>query len=140
VNVLDERRSPTSRPCSARCRRVPICAGVVLVSGKPGSFIAGADLAAIGSITDREQALALIRRAHAAFGRLASLPVPTGRRRSTGVCLGGGAELTLAVRLADRERGAAHPDRVPEVLLGIVPGFGGCVALPRLIGCRPRST
>ena len=107
--------------------------GVVLVSGKRGSFIAGADVAAIGSLTDREQVLALIRRAHLAFNRLAQLPCPT-VAAIDGICLGGGTELALACdsRIASDE--PATQIGLPEVLLGIFPGFGGSQRLPRLVG------
>jgi len=133
VNVLDERALADLESVLGTLSARPDLSGVVVVSGKPGSFIAGADIEAIGSITDREQALALIRRAHAAFGRLASLPVPT-VAAIDGVCLGGGAELTLACdsRIASEE--PRTQIGFPEVLLGIVPGFGGCVRLPRVIG------
>ena len=107
--------------------------GVVLRSGKPGSFIAGADVQAIGSITDRDEVLQLVRRAHAAFGKLASLPCPT-VAAIDGVCLGGGTELALACdsRIASEE--PRTQIGLPEVLLGIFPGFGGSQRLPRLIG------
>jgi 3-hydroxyacyl-CoA dehydrogenase/enoyl-CoA hydratase/3-hydroxybutyryl-CoA epimerase len=107
--------------------------GVVLVSGKNGSFIAGADIGAIGSLVDREQVLALVRRAHAVFGRLAALRVPT-VAAIDGVCLGGGTELALACdsRIASEE--PRTQIGLPEVLLGIFPGFGGSQRLPRLIG------
>lgn len=133
VNVLDEQALTDLEGVLASLSARPDLSGVVVISGKPGSFIAGADIEAIGSITDREQALALINRAHAAFSRLATLPVPT-VAAIDGVCLGGGAELTLACdsRIASEE--PRTQIGFPEVLLGIVPGFGGCVRLPRLIG------
>jgi 3-hydroxyacyl-CoA dehydrogenase/enoyl-CoA hydratase/3-hydroxybutyryl-CoA epimerase len=107
--------------------------GVALLSGKPGSFIAGADVEAIGAITDRDQVLELIHRAHAAFGALASLPCPT-VAAIDGVCLGGGLELALACdsRIASDE--SRTQLGLPEVLLGIFPGFGGTQRLPRLVG------
>ena len=107
--------------------------GLVLTSGKSGSFIAGADVAAIGSITSRDEVLALVRRVHAAFGRLAALPFPT-VAAIDGVCLGGGTELALACdsRIASEE--PRTQIGLPEVLLGIYPGFGGTQRLPRLVG------
>jgi len=107
--------------------------GVVVMSGKPGSFIAGADITAIGSITDRDQVLSLIRTVHAAFNRLAALPCPT-VAAIDGICLGGGTELALACdsRIASEE--PRTQIGLPEVLLGIFPGFGGSQRLPRLIG------
>jgi 3-hydroxyacyl-CoA dehydrogenase/enoyl-CoA hydratase/3-hydroxybutyryl-CoA epimerase len=107
--------------------------GVIVRSGKTGSFIAGADVAAIGSLTDRAAVHALVRRAQTAFQRFASLPFPT-VAAIDGVCLGGGTELALACdsRVASEE---PHTQiGVPEILLGILPGFGGTTRLPRLIG------
>ena len=107
--------------------------GVVLRSGKVGTFIAGADVQAIGAITDRDEVLQLVRRAHAIFSRLANLPYPT-VAAIDGVCLGGGTELALACdsRVASEE--PRTQIGLPEVLLGIFPGFGGSQRLPRLIG------
>jgi 3-hydroxyacyl-CoA dehydrogenase/enoyl-CoA hydratase/3-hydroxybutyryl-CoA epimerase len=108
-------------------------AGIIVRSGKTGSFIAGADVTAIGALTDRAAVHALVRRAQTAFQRLASLPVPT-VAAIDGVCLGGGTELALACdsRVASEE---PHTQiGVPEILLGILPGFGGTTRLPRLIG------
>jgi 3-hydroxyacyl-CoA dehydrogenase/enoyl-CoA hydratase/3-hydroxybutyryl-CoA epimerase len=107
--------------------------GMLLSSGKPGSFIAGADVDAIGSLTDAAEVLALVRRAHAAFGRIAALPFPT-VAMIDGACLGGGLELALCCdsRVASDE---AHTRiGLPEVQLGILPGFGGTSRLPRLVG------
>ena len=72
----------------------------------------------------------VIQRAHAAFSRLAALPCPT-VAAIDGVCLGGGAELTLACdsRIASDE--ARTQIGFPEVLLGIFPGFGGSQRLGR---------
>jgi len=106
--------------------------GVVLRSGKDGSFIAGADIDAIGSITDPAEVTALVRRAHAAFSRLAGLGAPT-VAAIEGVCLGGGLEIALACdsRVAAEERAQIG---LPETMLGIFPAFGGTTRLPRLVG------
>ncbi|NOT34952.1 MAG: fatty acid oxidation complex subunit alpha FadJ [Candidatus Eisenbacteria bacterium] len=135
LNVLDAAAVASLDVALDALGRVEGLKGVVLTSGKRGSFIAGADIEAIGSITDREQILALIRRAHAVFGKLAALPVPT-VAAIDGVCLGGGTELSLCCdsRIASEE--PRTQIGLPEVLLGIFPGFGGSVRLPRLIGLR----
>jgi 3-hydroxyacyl-CoA dehydrogenase/enoyl-CoA hydratase/3-hydroxybutyryl-CoA epimerase len=137
VNVLDAEALADLEPAIAELETAAEpeggLKGVVVMSGKPGSFIAGADVAAIGALTDREQVLALIRRAHLAFNRLAALPCPT-VAAIDGICLGGGTELALACdsRIASEE---PHTQiGLPEVLLGIFPGFGGSQRLPRLIG------
>jgi 3-hydroxyacyl-CoA dehydrogenase / enoyl-CoA hydratase / 3-hydroxybutyryl-CoA epimerase len=107
--------------------------GVVVLSGKPGSFIAGADVEAIGSLTDPEQVHALVRRGQAVYARLAALPCPT-VAAIDGVCLGGGTELALA---CDSRIAAEEPRTqigLPEVNLGILPAWGGTTRLPRLVG------
>jgi 3-hydroxyacyl-CoA dehydrogenase/enoyl-CoA hydratase/3-hydroxybutyryl-CoA epimerase len=108
-------------------------AGVIVASGKPGSFIAGADIDAIASMTDREQVREVVERAHRVFSRIAALPMPT-VAAIDGVCLGGGTELALACdsRVAAEE--ARTQIALPEILLGIIPGFGGTTRLPRLVG------
>ena len=108
-------------------------AGVIVTSGKSGSFIAGADIEAIGAMTEPAEVREIVERAHRAFSRLAALPVPT-VAAIDGVCLGGGTELALA---CDSRIAAEEPRTqigLPEVLLGIIPGFGGTTRLPRLIG------
>src|SRR6266850_1559333 len=132
VNVLDEAALADLNVALVELERVKPT-GVILTSGKKGSFIAGADLQAIGSITDRARVLELIQLAHGAFNRLASLPCPT-VAAIDGVCLGGGTELALA---CDSRIAAQEPRTqigLPETLLGIFPGFGGTTRLPRLIG------
>ena len=113
------------------CDLAPI--GLVILSDKPNGFIAGADISAFKSIREPQQAEALIQRAQAVFDRLENLPFPS-VARITGFCLGGGLELALACtyRVALDE---AHTRLgLPEVLLGIHPGFGGSGRLTRLIG------
>jgi 3-hydroxyacyl-CoA dehydrogenase/enoyl-CoA hydratase/3-hydroxybutyryl-CoA epimerase len=133
VNVLDGEAIADLERAVGELERTEGLSGAVLLSGKRGSFIAGADITAIGALTDREQVLALIRRAHGAFNRLAGLACPT-VAAIDGVCLGGGTELALACdsRIASDE--PSTQIGLPEVLLGIFPGFGGSQRLPRLIG------
>jgi 3-hydroxyacyl-CoA dehydrogenase/enoyl-CoA hydratase/3-hydroxybutyryl-CoA epimerase len=133
VNVLDGEAIADLERVLGELERSDGLRGVVLLSGKSGSFIAGADVAAIGALVDREQVLALIRRAHGAFNRLAALACPT-VAAIDGVCLGGGTELALACdsRIASDE--PRTQIGFPEILLGIFPGFGGSQRLPRLVG------
>lgn len=107
--------------------------GVIVSSGKPGSFIAGADVEAIGSITDEVQVHAFVRRGQLAYQRLAALPCPT-VAAIDGVCLGGGLELALACdsRIASEEPRTTIG--LPEVMLGILPAWGGTTRLWRLVG------
>jgi len=133
VNVIDEAAIESLERALAEVEAANGLIGLVLRSGKPGSFIAGADVNAIGSMTDQEAVRALVRRAHAAFGRLAKLPFPT-VAAIDGVCLGGGTEIALACdsRIASEE--PRTQIGLPEVLLGIFPGFGGTTRMPRLVG------
>ena len=107
-------------------------AGLVIVSGKSG-FIAGADVAEFGQVRSPEQAVPSIRAAHGVLERLERLPLPT-IAAINGYCLGGGLELALACR----HRVCADDPKVtlglPEVMLGIHPGFGGTVRAVRLLG------
>ena len=107
--------------------------GVLVRSGKPGSFIAGADVDAIGAITHAGDVEALVRRGQAAYVRLASLPCAT-VAAIDGVCLGGGTEMALACdsRIATEE--PRTQIGLPEVMLGILPAWGGTTRLHRLIG------
>ena len=112
--------------------------GLLLRSGKPGQFIAGADLndlAALAFIT-KEQGAGALNAGHAIFSRLSRLPFPT-VALIDGNCLGGGTELALSM---DDRLVAATPQTqvgLPEVKLGLIPGWGGTQRLPRLIGLNP---
>ncbi len=107
--------------------------GLIIRSAKPSGFIAGADVKEIASLRDSEDALALIRRGQTIFDRLESLACPT-VAAIRGFCLGGGLELALACRYRVALDEPATRLGLPEVLLGIHPGFGGTMRLPRLIG------
>jgi 3-hydroxyacyl-CoA dehydrogenase/enoyl-CoA hydratase/3-hydroxybutyryl-CoA epimerase len=110
--------------------------GLVIRSGKPGGFIAGADIKEFLRARTREAAAELIRGCHTVFDRLEALGCPT-LSLIEGYCLGGGLELALATRY----RIALDEPRtrlgLPEVRLGIHPGFGGTLRAPRLIGHLP---
>lgn len=108
---------------------------VVIRSGKPGSFIAGADIGEIASITDPADGTVKAAAGQRVFTRLAALPVPT-VAAVDGVCLGGGTELILACSYrigTDRKETRIG---LPEIQLGIIPGFGGTTRLPRLVGMQ----
>jgi len=107
--------------------------GLIIASGKANGFIAGADVAEFGQVADAEGAVAIVRRGWGTFERLSNVGYPT-LALIKGFCLGGGLELALACRyrVAVDEPGTRLG--LPEVLLGIVPGWGGIKRLPRLIG------
>jgi 3-hydroxyacyl-CoA dehydrogenase/enoyl-CoA hydratase/3-hydroxybutyryl-CoA epimerase len=132
VNVLS---SAVLEELAAVLERVPHLGlgGLVIASGKPGTFIAGADVHEIWAVADPGDGAMKAARGQAIFQRLATLALPT-LCAIDGLCLGGGTELALACRF----RVASARDRtflgLPEVRLGILPGFGGSTRLPRLVG------
>ena len=102
-------------------------------SAKDNIFIAGADIHEIKAADDKEIITAFVRQGQDIFTKLASLPFPT-IAMIDGACLGGGLEMSLACtyRIA-----TSHPHTrigLPEVNLGILPGFGGTQRLPPLVG------
>ncbi len=107
--------------------------GVVFRSGKPGSFIAGADVDEIAEVDDAYRAAEGARFGQAVFQKIATLNAPTACAIN-GACLGGGTEMALACtfRLAADDPGLRIG--LPETQIGIIPGFGGTQRLPRLIG------
>jgi len=117
----------------------PLPSGLVIQSGKKNGFIAGADIQQFKNLETPEAAFTMIRQGQMVFNQLASLRFPT-VAFIQGFCLGGGLELSLACRyrVAVIEnislKGYKTKLGLPEVLLGIHPGWGGTVRLPRLIG------
>jgi 3-hydroxyacyl-CoA dehydrogenase / enoyl-CoA hydratase / 3-hydroxybutyryl-CoA epimerase len=109
--------------------------GVVIISAKKSGFVAGADIKEFTALTDEASGYELIHRGQEVLDRLAALRCPT-VAAVHGFALGGGLELALACRY----RVAVGDERLslglPEVLLGIHPGFGGTVRSVRLIGVR----
>lgn len=107
--------------------------GLVLQSGKPGSFIVGADVREFDAATDPAEAAETIREVHALFGRIEKLPFPT-VAIIEGYCLGGGLELILAFNYRIARDSDSTRLGFPEVKLGIYPGFGGSARSTRQIG------
>ncbi|MGE5169813.1 MAG: 3-hydroxyacyl-CoA dehydrogenase NAD-binding domain-containing protein [Rudaea sp.] len=107
--------------------------GLVIRSGKPNGFIAGADVDEFGDIANADVARALVEYGAQTFDRLAAVAYPT-LALIRGFCLGGGLELALACRYRVVVDEPSTRLGLPEVMLGIVPGWGGIKRLPRLIG------
>ncbi|MDS4031336.1 MAG: fatty acid oxidation complex subunit alpha FadJ [Candidatus Contendobacter sp.] len=107
--------------------------GVVFISGKPGSFIAGADIHMLKACQTAVEATALSKAGQRFFDRLENFKAPV-VAAIDGACLGGGLELALACHgrvCTDNPKTALG---LPEVMLGVLPGSGGTQRLPRLIG------
>jgi 3-hydroxyacyl-CoA dehydrogenase/enoyl-CoA hydratase/3-hydroxybutyryl-CoA epimerase len=110
--------------------------GVVIRSGKSSGFIAGADIKEFTGLTSAAQGYELVRAGQAVLDYLESLPCPT-VAAIQGFALGGGLELALACKYRVAVKDEKLSLGLPEVLLGIHPGFGGTVRSVRLIGVRP---
>ena len=108
-------------------------AGLIFCSGKSAGFIAGADIHEFDELVTPEHGLQLVARGWNLFNRVAALSYPT-LALIRGHCMGGGLELSLACRFRVV---VDQPDTrlgLPEVLLGIVPAWGGMLRLPQRIG------
>ena len=106
---------------------------LVIASAKPAGFIAGADIEEFSRLDSVLAARMLVERGWLLFNRLAAVSYPT-LALIRGHCMGGGLELALACRhrIVVDEPGTKLA--LPEVMLGIVPGWGGMLRLPALIG------
>ncbi|SCL31237.1 3-hydroxyacyl-CoA dehydrogenase [Micromonospora nigra] len=104
----------------------------VAVTGKPYVFCVGADITSLPALADREQALEVGRLGHRVFARLKDADVPT-FAFVNGAAMGGGLELALHCHYRTLSAGAAAL-ALPEVSLGLIPGWGGTQLLPNLIG------
>src|SRR4029453_6919663 len=107
--------------------------GLAIVSGKPNGFIAGADVDEFGEVRNEADAVGIVKRGWDTFERLAAVKYPT-LALIRGFCLGGGFELALACRYRGVGDEPGTRLGLPEVMLGIVPGWGGMKRLPRIAG------
>lgn len=133
MNTLKAEFAAQIREVISEARSNPHLVGLVLISGKPDSFIAGADIAMIDRCTTAKEAEALALEGQQVMSEIASLAVPV-VAAIHGACLGGGLELALACN----QRVCTLDDKtrlgLPEVQLGLLPGSGGTQRLPQLIG------
>lgn len=104
----------------------------IAITGKPFILAAGADLAGVSKITTAEQAESIARIGHGVFGKLGTANVPTFTFYN-GLALGGGLEVGLNSQYRTVSRSAAGL-ALPEVFLGLVPGWGGAYLIPNLVG------
>lgn len=104
----------------------------VAITGKPFIFAVGADLKGVEVLKEHSDALAIGKGGHDVFKRIAALPVPTFAFYN-GAAMGGGVEVGLHASYRTVSSGVPAFS-LPEVFLGLVPGWGGCTILPNLIG------
>ncbi|MBP9722597.1 MAG: enoyl-CoA hydratase/isomerase family protein [Gammaproteobacteria bacterium] len=108
-------------------------AGLIIYSHKKTGFIAGADVSEFTTVEDVADARALLENGRNTFRQLEDLKIPT-VAMIDGFCLGGGCELILSCDYRLASDSLSTKIGLPEVMLGIIPGWGGTVRLPRLIG------
>ncbi len=106
-------------------------AGVIVTGAGDKAFVAGADIKALAEVRRPDEARSLARRGQAVLGKLSAFPRPV-IACIGGYALGGGLELALACHLRYAVRGAKLG--LPEVTLGLIPGYGGTQRLARAIG------
>ncbi len=109
--------------------------GLVLLSGKADSFVAGADINMLANCKTAEEATSLSRQGQMIFDQLSNLPIPV-VAAINGPCLGGGLELALACHLRVCSDNTKTALGLPEVQLGLLPGSGGTQRLPKLVGIQ----
>jgi 3-hydroxyacyl-CoA dehydrogenase/enoyl-CoA hydratase/3-hydroxybutyryl-CoA epimerase len=107
--------------------------GLIIRSAKESGFIAGADVEEFTRIKDADDAMRLVRRGWDLCNKLAALPFPT-LALVNGFCMGGGVEISLACRYRIAVDQPGTRFALPEVMLGIMPAWGGVMRLPRMVG------
>jgi 3-hydroxyacyl-CoA dehydrogenase/enoyl-CoA hydratase/3-hydroxybutyryl-CoA epimerase len=107
--------------------------GLAILSAKDNGFAAGADIDEFTRIASAEEAMAFTALGNEVFDKIAALPFPT-LAMIHGFCMGGGTELALACRYRIADDGPKTRMALPEVMIGIVPGWGGAKRMPALIG------
>lgn len=112
---------------------------LVIVSGKKDSFIVGADIDELGQIKTEAEARAKAEKGQGVFSKIASLRIPTAAVIN-GACMGGGLEMSLACDYRIVSDDAKTSLALPEVNLGILPGWGGTQRLPRIVGLSQALT
>lgn len=140
IDVVDEKVNTLKAEFAQQINKIlqhaqqhPKLKGLVLVSGKRDSFIAGADINMIARCQQASEAEALAKKGQAVMAHIAGLKVPV-VAAIHGACLGGGLELALACDSRICSLDEKTQLGLPEVQLGLLPGSGGTQRLPRLIG------
>lgn len=117
--------------CAALTSAAP--KGLVIQSAKENGFAAGADIDEFTTLKNPEEAYAFTKLGNDVYDQVEALPFPT-LAMIHGFCMGGGTELALACRYRVADDGPKTRMALPEVMIGIVPGWGGAKRMPKLIG------
>jgi 3-hydroxyacyl-CoA dehydrogenase/enoyl-CoA hydratase/3-hydroxybutyryl-CoA epimerase len=134
LNVFTDEVFVDLRSAVEELERTPPRA-VVFRSAKPSGFMAGADVHRIQRIETEAEVRAVLAAGHELFARIERLQFPT-IAVIHGPCLGGGLEFALACRYRIARDDAQTKIGLPEVLLGLIPGWGGTQRLPRVVGLQ----
>jgi 3-hydroxyacyl-CoA dehydrogenase/enoyl-CoA hydratase/3-hydroxybutyryl-CoA epimerase len=133
ANILDANFFDKLNMLIDRIEREPVRA-LIFTSAKPKIFLAGADLVSMNeNLNDECWLEGVIDRGQETFNRIENLGIPT-VAAIHGACLGGGLELSLACKYRIASNDDCTKIGLPEVMLGILPAWGGTTRLPRLIG------
>ncbi|AZG73983.1 fatty acid oxidation complex subunit alpha FadJ [Shewanella livingstonensis] len=133
MNTLKEQFGPEISEMLTEIKADSSIKGLVVISGKADSFVAGADITMLAACKSEDHAKALSQQGHVVFSELEGLSIPV-VAAINGACLGGGLELALACHLRVCSDDKKTMLGVPEVQLGLLPGGGGTQRLPRLVG------
>ncbi|OBT03761.1 multifunctional fatty acid oxidation complex subunit alpha [Shewanella sp. UCD-FRSSP16_17] len=133
MNTLKAEFGPEISETLAEIKHDASVKGLVVISGKADSFVAGADISMLDACTSVAAAKELSQQGHVVFNELENLSIPV-VAAINGACLGGGLELALACHLRVCTDDKKTIMGVPEVQLGLLPGGGGTQRLPRKVG------
>lgn len=138
---IGENANKMSTPIMARLREIlqeleiADFKAAVIISRKKKIFIAGADINEIKSLKTKEDFAHAVSGGQDIMNKIEDLPIPV-IAAIHGACAGGGCELSLACDYRIATDGKETKIGLPETKLGIIPGFGGCVRLPRVVGIQ----
>ncbi len=135
IVVLTEQRMRSLRQAVTTVRENSAVQGLLIIGASPQVFCAGADIQTIYTVNDAATGERLARMGQEIFNDIAALHCRTVAAIS-GACVGGGCELVLACNFRLLANTRESKIGLPEVKLGILPGFGGTQRLPRLVGIR----
>lgn len=135
VNTLGSQSMTELNELLDKCLANSSIKGLIICSGKEDNFVAGADVTEIRKLQREPQieAYKASQLGKEVFAKIEKMPCPV-VAAIKGICLGGGTELVLSCKI----RLAADNTKIglPEVKLGLIPGWGGCIRLPRLVGLQ----
>ncbi|WP_019027721.1 fatty acid oxidation complex subunit alpha FadJ [Colwellia piezophila] len=135
VNTLKAEFSEQINEILAEIKADKTITGIVLCSGKKGTFVAGADINMLDACQSREEVVALSRQGQRIFSQIEQLTIPI-VAAIDGACLGGGLELAMACHARICSDSLKTSLGLPEVQLGLLPGSGGTQRLPQLVGLQ----